>query len=556
MKHLLQVLAVVALFLTGYTAKAQMSYGGEPYSFKNTISQVVPTIEIEALDAEALLAEDAAIPEKDHALRIGVNKDVNYSISNSGRMDMLPDGGRVWRLAFHMEDATFTSMNFSTFNIPDGAELYFYTPDREFVIGKFTNKNQMEDGRFYPQEMPGEDIVVEYYEPAGCAFEGNLVIDQISQGYYDFFHIKDAEGYLGDAEGTCHPEAICKDATWHAQINAVACYTILSGQYMYMCSGTMINNTARDNKKYFLTANHCYENNPTFKFYFKYQSTSCNTVTGVQTTKTATGATVRARDNYNSSSDFMLLEITGGINASYDVYLAGWNRGTTTPTNATQCGAIHHPGGDIKKFSTPQHIYDGATLYSNTTKFWGADWSYSTGTTEQGSSGSALFNKDKLIVGQLWAGSSSCVAVSGDDSHAGPSGKDFYGKLSNSWENNGTSDNSKKLKPWLDPTNSGATTLQGQWMPGAPSGIEADNASSNLNVHPNPSTGLIIISGNDFNGEGVCNVYDMMGNLVYAKYVNLSTETTLNLSNLTPGMYMLEISDNSNVYRSKIIISK
>ena len=48
----------------------------------------------------------------------------------------------------------------------------------------------------------------------------------------------------------------------------------------------------------------------------------------------------------------------------------------------------------------------------------------------------------------------------------------------------------------------------------------------------------------------------MMGNLVTSKAVNLNTETTLNLSNLTPGMYMLEISDNSNVYRSKILISK
>ena len=61
MKHLLQVLAVVALLFGCYTAKAQMSYGGEPYSFKGTLSQSVPTIEVEALDAEALLAEDAAI---------------------------------------------------------------------------------------------------------------------------------------------------------------------------------------------------------------------------------------------------------------------------------------------------------------------------------------------------------------------------------------------------------------------------------------------------------------------------------------------------------------
>ena len=543
MKHLLQVLAVVALFLTGYTAKAQMSYGGEPYSFKNTISQVVPTIEIEALDAEALLAEDAAIPGKDHALRIGVTKDVNYTIANSGRIDMLPDGGRVWRIAFHMEDATFTSMHFSTFNIPDGAELYLYTPDREYVIGKFINKNQMEEGSFYPQEMPGEDIVVEYYEPAGVAFEGNLAISQISQGYYDFFHIKAIEGGLGSAEGTCHPNAICYDNTWHAQINSVVCYTMTSGGYVYMCSGAMINNTANDNKQYLLSANHCYESG-TWKFYFKYQATTCSGSNG-SILKTATGYTLKAKDNGDSSSDFMLVEITGTINTTYDVYLAGWDISTSAPTNPTSCGAIHHPGGDIKKFSIPQNLNNGAMAGYG--KFWLANWATATGATEQGSSGSPLFNKDKLIVGQLYAGSSSC---------SNPTGWDLYGKLSNSWTNNNTSDNSKKLKPWLDPNNTGATTLQGRWMPGAPSGIAESNATSNLNVYPNPTTGMITISAKENAGSGVCNVYDMMGSLVLSKNINLNEETTLNLSNLPQGAYMIEVADNSNVYRSKIILSK
>jgi len=544
MKHLLQVLAVAALFITGYTAKAQISYGGEPYSFKNTISQAVPTIEVEALDAEALLAEDAAIPGKDHALRIGVTKDVNYSIANSGRIDMLPDGGLVWRIAFHMNEATFTSMNFSTFNIPDGAELYLYTPDRESVIGKFINKNQMEDGTFYPQEMPGEDIVVEYYEPASAAFHGELVINQITQGYYDFFHIKSIEGQIGNAEGTCHPNAICYDATWHPQINSVACYTMTANGYVYMCSGAMINNTANNNKQYFLSANHCYTASATYKFYFLYQATSCDLSNG-SIFKTATGCTVKARDDGESSSDFMLLEITGTIGTNCDVYLAGWDISTSAPTNPTSCAAIHHPGGDIKKFSIPQHINNGAM--SGYAKFWLANWATATGATEQGSSGSPLFNKDKLIVGQLYAGSSSCT---------NPTGWDLYGKISNSWTNNNNSSNAKKLKPWLDPNNTGATTLQGRWMTGMPSGVCSTNSAANLNVYPNPTSGLVTISGSFNEGEGVCNVYDMMGNLVTSKAVNLNTETTLNLSNLTPGMYMLEISDNSNVYRSKILISK
>ena len=315
----------------------------------------------------------------------------------------------------------------------------------------------------------------------------------------------------------------------------------------------MVNNTRNDNTQYLLSANHCYESG-TWKFYFGYQASTCSGSNG-PILKTATGYDLKAKDDGNSSSDFMLVKITGTINPSYDVYLAGWNCTNANPTNPTSCAAIHHPGGDIKKFSIPQTLRNGAQVYSNMGKFWITTWALATGTTEQGSSGSPLFNKDKLIVGQLYSGSSSCTAY--DQYHVGPSGEDFYGKLSNSWENGGSSTaNSKKLKPWLDPANTGATTLQGRWMNGAPSGIQANSSAANLNVYPNPTTGMVTISGSFNAGDGVCNVYDMMGNLVTSKSVNLNTETTLNFSNLTSGMYMLEISDNSNVYRSKILINR
>ena len=522
---------------------AQMSYGGEPQSFKHTLSQNIPTVEIEALDVESLLAEDASIEGKSHPLRIGVTKDVMYTNYNSGRIDLLPDGSKIWRLMFHMEGATFTSMNFSTFEIPNGAELFLYTPDRETVIGKFTNANLMEDGTFYPQEMPGDEIIVEYYEPANAAFAGKLVIDQISQGYYDFFHIyeKDVEGGLGNAEGTCHPNAICYDAQWHDQIQSVVCYTMTSGGYVYMCSGAMVNNTARDGKQYLLSANHCYEAG-NWKFYFNYQATTCNGTNG-STIKTATGYTLKAKDNGDSSSDFMLVEITGTINPNFNVFLAGWNNTTTAPTNPTQCGAIHHPGGDIKKFSVPQNINNGSL--GGYPKFWLANWATATGATEQGSSGSPLFNKDKLIVGQLYAGSSSCT---------NPTGWDLYGKLSNSWTNNNSSD-AKKLKPWLDPNNTGATSLQGEYL----NTVGINNYTQvvdALNVHPNPNSGIMTISGAFTDGEGVCKVYDMMGNLVMNRNITLAPEFTLNLNQLTPGMYMLEINGNDRTSRAKIIISK
>lgn len=559
MKHLLQSIIAVVLCACGFSAMAQMSYGGEPKSFKYTVSEAVPVIEIQPTDVAPLLAEDATIQKGERAYRIGVTHDVQYSMENTGRIDILPDGGTLWRLSYKCEGATFSSILFNEFSIPDGAELFFYTPDHEFVIGKFNNKNKMEDGTFFPQEIPGDQFFIEYYEPANAAFHGTLKMSRISQGYRDFFHIYDEAnnstdtdedesigdlkwGQPGEAEGTCHPNAICYDAQWHDQIMANVLYTMSSGGYIYMCSGSLVNNTARNGKQYMLSADHCYQSG-SWTFYFKNHSASCSG-TSAPTTYTASGSSagVKARDNGNSSSDFMLVEISGTINPSYNVFLAGWTNTTAQPTNPSQCACIHHPGGDIGKCSIPVQI----GVASGYTKFWATTWATATGTTEQGSSGSPLFNKDKLIVGQLYAGGSSCSS---------PTAADIYGKFSNSWTNNNNSSNAKKLKPWLDPINSGATSLQGEYLNtvGMTNFTQVVNA---LDVYPNPSNGNITVSGNFSSMNGTCNVYDMVGNLVYSSQITLSPEFTLNLNNLTNGMYMLEINDNNNVFHSKIIIGK
>ena len=115
----------------------------------------------------------------------------------------------------------------------------------------------------------------------------------------------------------------------------------------------------------------------------------------------------------------------------------------------SSCG-IHHPQGDIKKISfdygfTALTNYLGHTSGSTHLRVFKWD----DGTTEPGSSGSPLFNKQKRIVGQLHGGYASCTIDSSD----------WYGKFARSWLGGGVNTNS--LKPWLDPDNTGALTLDG-----------------------------------------------------------------------------------------------
>ncbi len=173
------------------------------------------------------------------------------------------------------------------------------------------------------------------------------------------------------------------------------------------------------------------------------------------------------------------------------------------------------------------------------------------GVTEGGSSGSPLFNAEGLIVGDLCCGTSSCEYESLE--LQGPTGSDLYGKLSNSWTNSNNSSDSKKLKPWLDPNNTGATTLLGRYYNDEVSVKEYYTTPQTLHVYPNPSNGNITLDG-DFNIENAqVKVYSLLGEMV----ANISLKNNaINLSTLPNGMYHIQLIDGNKVFQNKLIIAK
>lgn len=156
----------------------------------------------------------------------------------------------------------------------------------------------------------------------------------------------------------------------------------------------------------------------------------------------------------NSGSDYMLLELNSNPPAGYNVYYNGWNRQNVgSPSGAS----IHHPAGGRKKISTyTQQLTTTGWGISNT--HWRVVWAATVnghGVTEGGSSGSPIFNNSGLIVGTLTGGSSFCSS---------PNSPDQYGKMSYHWSSN-PGDN---LSTWLDPVNSGVTSLAGTYAPCTP----------------------------------------------------------------------------------------
>ncbi len=453
MKRLLYF-PVLLLFISN-TLFAQLSLPGTPPGILPGLSDTALLYErMPEVDVVALLAEDRLMEIRgDIPWRFGENIEVALNPGNSGRWQELPDGSRLWRLGISSPGAYSLNLLFDDYRLPEGAELYIYPASesfrdaREYYLGAFTHLNNQADGYFATTLVPGDSIVVEYLEPAGVDFSGRLNISRVTHAYRDPMSF--TKGF-GDS-GYCNVNVACDIASgWEDQINSVV--LLLSGGNSF-CSGVVVNNTNNDGRPILLSAYHCAfagntERNPAgLVAWFNWQSETCEDPAFPPPHDALSGASLLAR---NSTSDFWLLEMNHNIPESYNPYYAGWNRDLSSEINETIIG-IHHPRGDIKKFSYSEGGVQSSSYLGNPgtgLSHWRITWDGGT-TTEPGSSGSPIFDSRGRILGQLHGGYAAC----------GNTLPDWYGRFGVSWTGGGSPGNS--LSNWLDPVGSSPQSLNG-----------------------------------------------------------------------------------------------
>ncbi len=449
-KHLL---TAAGLALSLWTA-AQLSHGGQP---ANWATKTAPSgIQFErmgAIDREQLALEDAITDQyKDIPYRFGVEFETHFTLENSGTLTHNTETGMsTWMLGLECPGALSMSIRFDEFRVPKGGEVFIWSADRKEFLGSFNYKNVKPSGVLACGLVHGDRIVVEYNYPSHLQDRGALKVGEVVHTYRPFASspfVQDAiealRGPFGSS-GACNVNVNCPEAAdWQIEKRSVA--IIVQGG-SGVCTGALVNNTANDGTPYFLTANHCTSgsNVGNWVFYFNHEAANCTGNTG-PTTDLISGAELIAN---NAGSDVALLLLADTPPASYDVQYAGWD--ATDNENAVSSAAcIHHPGGNVKKFSVeedaPYHDTSGGAQV-----WWVDDWELAV--TEPGSSGSPLFNQDHRIIGQLYGGASACNGSVGNGQY------DFYGRFGVSWDNGNTA--ATRLRDWLDPLNTGALVLDG-----------------------------------------------------------------------------------------------
>jgi subtilisin-like proprotein convertase family protein len=440
-------LALASVLLATVASVVDARTGAPPLSHTAQLAPLdrVALLELEAIDREALLAEDEAAKADSRAKpeRFASPVDMQLTLADAGTWELAPDGGWVWRLRVHAPDATELNFGFTRYRLAPGASLHIWSEDYDYVEGPYTAADASHAGDLWTPVVPGERAVLELYEPAGADPASELVLGRIGRGYRDLFRIQGAEA---KAE-SCNIDAVCPEGDlWRDEIRSVARITI---QGMYLCSGTLVMDVPGSYLPYFLTAYHCEVrsfNASTVVAYWNFQSPVCGMLGGGSLSDNQTGSIFRAG---RADNDVCLVELEEDPDPGFGVHYAGWDARTATVPQGSF--SAHHPAGDEKMITlnddaltVTNHCVDGGPS--------GTHWllrDYESGTTEGGSSGSALWDSGThLIVGYLTGGGAPCSSPIND----------CYGKFAVGWD--GASADTR-LKDWLDPGSTGTRFAAG-----------------------------------------------------------------------------------------------
>jgi lysyl endopeptidase len=459
-----KLLFLLLLTVINSVAISQLNIGGKPYSLENTSWQSsIPILTTPTLNMSSINVADIADSLANQPPRFGFLQASTANLTNSGIWKTLPSGEKIWQLKVSCPSSKSINFVFSQYHLPPYASLYIYNPTSGKKIGGFTSKNNK--GTFSsPKKMTtsliyGNNVILELRLPSNQQANAKLQIGNIVHGYryiyYNQNHLK-----LFGSSGLCNVNINCPEGNDKQNQKRGIAMILINGHRL--CTGSLINNTANDRKLYFLTANHCLQGkdaitNPDasdWLFAWDYEAPNCNNPSDEPPVKTTNGAIVKAN---NLSTDFALFELQENpynLMPPITSYFNGWDRANTPGFDGY---TIHHPIGDIKKVSTYSSVptQQSINYQGNSIDCWKTYWVQTItnwGVTDVGSSGSPLFNSSGKIIGQLYGGNSKC-------NNTASQMDDYFGRFLISWNN--STDNRRRLKDWLDPSNSNSLNING-----------------------------------------------------------------------------------------------
>lgn len=415
---------------------------------------------------------------------------------------------RVWRFALCSPNAFSLNALLSDFYIPADAELFVYGTDTLRSITTYTSERNAAVLPLPPVE--GDMLVFEYVEPIDANFQGTFNIVQVAHDFKGVFAAADS------VAAECHVGIDSDYGTdWQNEQRAV-CQIIIGGTTL--CTGTLLATTDGSREPYVLTARHCVHTQKMAEscvFFFKNDDAlNAPTIVGA--------ALVAVKNNDEGFLDFSLLKLSG-IPDGFGVYYAGWDASGDVPSEAV---CIHHPASGGKLIAVDNDSLKVASYrnFDENTFFNVEEWDV--GTTEIGSSGAPLFDRNHRVVGILAGGDADCAYPLND----------YFQMFSACYSR--YNNESQQLKKWLSPNDSNVVRMDG--FGAQQSGISGERTGLRLSVYPNPAHDKVdVVSDNQLITSVV--IFDVQGRQMLRQSAPRQSLVRVDVDGLPMGMYVCRV---------------
>ncbi len=401
--------------------------------------------------------------ERAKPVQVGYPRDIPASLRSLPLASLpwttLGDGSRAVQVQVVAADAAGIRIAYHVDGPTNGLELRFSGSGRDQVF-RSTAIPSAETA--WSPVLEGNTGTVELHVLAGFdPSQFTVTFDQLSHLVKVGAGLNKTVREIGSA-GSCNIDIACVSNPSTALLNiakATAQMVFSDTSGTYLCTGTLLNSTS--GADYFYSAAHCISSQSaasTLNTYWFFDAVACNSTAIPPYQLVGGGATLVMTD---PTMDVTLLQLrasppTGAVRAA-------WNA-TVIPTGTVTVD-VHHPSGDLKKFSqgTMQGYVQGPAAYDNVPRFQAGKDSFisirwAQGTTEGGSSGSGVFTFNSTggyyeLRGGLEGGAASCD---------NPNGLDRFSRMDMLYT---------KLAPYLQPsaiipaTTSAQASMVEYWNP-------------------------------------------------------------------------------------------
>ena len=474
------------------------------------------------------------------------------------------NGIRIWQVHILSPDAFSLGLVFNEYRLKPGVKVFVYDPDLHHVKGAFTSGNNKKSGILPVGHLEGQELIVEMQVPDGLSDYGKLRIESVSHAYLDLKALADCgdeppPGTFGCSQA-CMIDVNCEEgADWQTEKRSVV-RIFTTRQY---CSGVLVNNSAYNGTPYILTAEHCINHDfyaGRSVFLFDYESPTCFGEDG-RTDRSVAGSELVA---VGDSLDFSLVRLSVPPPADYNPYYAGWDR---SDNQVSPTVTIHHPWGDVKKItrdaqapsvpSKPEDVpYIDLNDYHYFSFWWIKRWDL--GSTQGGSSGSPLFNSNGQVIGALCGGIAKCGDSIGYDPERDRviynnafNYDDYFTQIRYAWDYN--ADAGASLRTWLDPDNTGTTSIGGYDPVGT--GPFRKETTRQFTLFPNPVRGILQVRSTlPVTGKSSFEIITLSGTVVKRGELDASGESGMDISWMDPGIYLMRITCAGNCEAHKFVI--